>query len=67
MQCLAVRHASLTAQHALVCCRDVSGEIKTPVDWMSLPFTFEPGALVWLCWCWVQKQSHFNRRMHSLP
>lgn len=29
-----------------LCCRDVSGEIKTPVDWMAMPFTFEPGALV---------------------
>lgn len=23
--------------------RDVSSEVKTPVDWMPMPFTFEPG------------------------
>jgi len=31
--------------------RDVSSEIKSPVDWMNMPLSFEPGGweLFWAC------------------
>lgn len=30
---------------SFLCCRDVSSEVKTPVDWMPMPFTFEAGEI----------------------